>query len=144
MTEKSGVTNVTMPMAMIKRLDYYLESEKAEELGLSSRRQVIIMLLRNFLDEIEQEAAVHNVDFPNLKYVDCRNGSVIIYDKKLNKEVQLRKNSSGLLTCQECKKGCIHFDYYFQTTTWIQHLKGTEEDVFSEKLLKLLDFFPKE
>ena len=43
------VTAITMPMAMIEQLDHWLDTKHAAQMGLSSRPDVMKMLLREFL-----------------------------------------------------------------------------------------------
>lgn len=47
--------SVSLPIGLILRIDEFLESEEAKRIGVSSRSQVLTMLMRNFLEKWDTE-----------------------------------------------------------------------------------------
>jgi len=47
--------NITLPLGIVQRLDDFLETDEASALGLTSRPQAIVMLLREFMQNLPKK-----------------------------------------------------------------------------------------
>jgi len=92
--------SITFPSGIIERLDKFLKSDKAKEMGYSSRPTVILPLLRGFLDEnfpitteiIESEITVIDTYDKRILLNDSEKGTIL---------VQVDENLK--LQCFDCK-----------------------------------------
>lgn len=50
--------NITLPLGIVQRLDDFLETEEASALGLTSRPQTVVMLLRDFLQNLPKKRRI--------------------------------------------------------------------------------------
>jgi hypothetical protein len=123
---KESNMNVGIPMGLTERLDRYLESNDAKELGLSSRRQTMIMLLRNFLKDVESKVnELDKKEYENLKYIDTlKNKNVKILDMQSNEEIVLAYDKKNIsYKCGKCDfSHCVHISFLFELSSHYNHL----------------------
>jgi len=50
--------NITLPLGIVQRLDDFLETDEASALGLTSRPQAVVMLLRDFLQNLPKKRKI--------------------------------------------------------------------------------------
>jgi len=131
-------SSVTFPSGIIKRLDQFISTEKADEMGLTSRPQVLIMLLRNFLEQVEEaEKNVRNKEFDNFQYIDKNDHKVVILDKFSNKEITIDIDDTGVHNCTNCTDShCLHVKYILTLSDALNQVLSTGIEL-PEKLMKI-------
>lgn len=51
---KSDFVSVSLPLAMIRRVDEFLKTNDAKKMGVSSRAELLKILMREFFDKQER------------------------------------------------------------------------------------------
>ena len=123
------VTAITMPKAMIDRLDVFLETDFAKERGFTSRPSVFMMLLREFFDKTEMYIdEMNSVDPKRFEYIRREKNDFIIKDKKLDEQIILREfEKYGQTHCMKCKdkiKHCQHQKFLVTLFNSIEQIAG--------------------
>jgi len=86
---KTDWTSVSLPSSLMEKLDEFLECDKAKEMGLASRAQIISKIVRDFL---------------------TREKEVIFFlnSKKFKKQIPFKRIST-MIFCELCKSQvCEH------------------------------------
>lgn len=106
------VTAITMPKAMIDKLDFFLETNVAKEMGFESRPQVFISLLREFLEKMDDQLELASAVF---FYIGRNENYFTIKDKFTQEEIKITKDTTGRHRCTKCypdQRYCPHIRYF--------------------------------
>ena len=94
--------NITIPNGIIKRLDRFLETTTANEMGLTSRPQVVLMLLRELLDKHVPVKVEESKD-GEISYLTTKGNKIILLDSILGSAI-VEINEKKELQCYLCKE----------------------------------------
>jgi hypothetical protein len=97
--------NITLPLGIVQRLDKFLETEEASTLGLTSRPQTVVMLLRDFLQNLPKKRRI------------------VAKNKKKNTLLDITL-IGNIPKCNECDSfDCKHVDQVIKSPQITKHLK---------------------
>jgi hypothetical protein len=97
--------NITLPLGIVQRLDKFLETEEASALGLTSRPQTVVMLLRDFLQNLPKKRRI------------------VAKNKKKNTLLDITL-IGNIPKCNECDSfDCKHVDQVIKSPQITKHLK---------------------
>lgn len=77
--------NVGIPPALITKVDEFLKTEDCKELGVTSRRQLMIMIVRDWLKMIQEgKSRGYSIDeITSLSIIDSKQSGKNIQSKKI-------------------------------------------------------------
>lgn len=93
-------SSITLPSGIVERLDEFLKTNLARQMGISSRPQAVIMLLREFLD---LHAPIKNSkDSSEIELVGVIDDKIILKDS-VDGAVIVEIDEDKKLMCYSCK-----------------------------------------
>ena len=92
--------SVTLPIRIVQRLDEFLKSEKAKDMGYASRPTVVLPLLRGFLDEHHPISAESTTS--KIEIIGVLDHKIILQDS-IAGAVIVDIDAENRLMCYSCK-----------------------------------------
>jgi len=126
--------SVTFPSKIIERLDKFLKTDTAKDMGYSSRPTVVVPLLREFLDKHipiepkleEGEISLYDTYEDKIILTDSIKGTVLVIIDKNNK-----------LQCYDCKKDSHnnrYVDFCLENDKLWKFLKSKNVKIFTSRV----------
>jgi len=118
--------SVTFPSKIIERLDKFLKTDKAKDMGYSSRPTVVVPLLREFLDKHlpfeEKQEAISLIGFTD--------NTIVLKENDTNLPVILSIGKDKILKCSlDNDPNCKHRNFCLQNETLWEFLKEHDTKV---------------
>lgn len=126
--------SITFPSKIIERLDKFLKTDSAKDMGYSSRPTVVVPLLREFLDKHlpiepkleEGEISLYDTYDNKIILTDSIKGTILVIIDKNNK-----------LQCYNCKEDPHenrYVDYCLQNENLWKFLKSKKVKIFGQRI----------